>query len=122
VSVLLLCIPLLLAFEIWQLVLSERYLGIRQIERDVDPRTLGLGEGTAFFWSAGILFTWAWSVALLFQSTSRPQALCMVAVTSIGYALRRGCSLKRVLVILTLEGALRVGMLLSLIGAAFQSS
>ncbi|HWA10628.1 MAG TPA: hypothetical protein VG838_14380 [Opitutaceae bacterium] len=112
--------PLLFAFEVWQLVISERYLGVRQIEHDVDPRTLGLGETTAFFWSTGILLSWAWMTAMLFQSFGRIQALCMLAISGLGFMLRRSCGLKWVLVILTLEGAIRVGMLMSLIGMALR--
>ena len=115
-SVLLLLAPVLLAFEVWQLVLGERYLGISQIERDADPRTLGLSEVTAFFWSMGILLGWAWAIALLFQSQFRAQAVCLIVVSMAGYAVRRSCGLKLVLVILTLEGAVRVGMLMSVIG------
>ena len=44
--------PLFVLFELWQLVLGERYLGVKQIARGVDPRALGLGEATAFCWSA----------------------------------------------------------------------
>jgi hypothetical protein len=120
-SSLLLIAPLFLAFEIWQLVLGERYLGIKQIELDVDPRMLGLGEVTAFFWSMGILLTWAWAIALLLQGQGRTQALCILTVSALGYTLRRSCGLKLVLVILTLEGAVRVGMLMSLIGLAWMS-
>lgn len=116
----LLLAPPLLAFEVWQLVLGERYLGIKQIERDADPRTLGLGEVTAFFWSAGILLGWAWAAALVFQSQFRAQAICLLFVSMTGYAFRRSCGLKWILVILTLEGAVRVGMLMSVIGIAWR--
>jgi len=118
-SPLLLLAPLLLAFEVWQLVLGERYVGIKQIERDTDPRTLGLGEFTAFFWSSGILLGWAWTIAMLVQGEFRAQAGCMLFVSMVGYALRRGSGLKWILVIMTLEGAVRVGMLVSVIGAAW---
>lgn len=119
-SMLVLLAPLLFAFEVWQLVISERYLGIRQIERDADPRNLGLGELTAFFWSLGILLSWAWMTAMLFERFGRVQAICMLVVTGVGFMLRRNCGLKWVLVVLTLEGALRVGMLMSLIGMAWR--
>lgn len=119
-SVLLFAIPLLFVFEVWQLVLGERYLGIRQIESDVDPRSLGLGEFTAFLWSAGILFSWGWMIAMAFQRFGRVQALCMLAVSLLGFLLRRSCGLSRVLVILTFEGAIRVGMLMSLVGMAWR--
>ena len=121
VPTLVLLAPLLFAFEVWQLVISERYLGIKQIEHDIDPRTLGPGEASAFFWSTGILLSWAWMTALLFEPMGRVQAVCMLAVSGVGFVLRRNCGLKRVLVILTVEGAIRVGMLMSLMGMAWRS-
>ena len=75
-----------------------------------------MSEPVAFLWSAGILLYWAWMVGLLFQDIGRPQAALMIAITAGGFFLRRSSSVKWVLVILTFEGALRVGMLLSLIG------
>lgn len=113
-SPLLVFAPAFIAFEVWQLVISERYLGIKQIVRGADPRELGLREITAFFWSAGLAFYWLWMFALLFQPVGRAQAACLIAVTLIGFSLRRNCTIKWVLVILTFEGALRIGMLGSL--------
>jgi hypothetical protein len=110
-SPLVLLAPLFIIFEIWQLVISERYLGIKQIARGADPRTLGLREITAFFWSAGLMFYGLWMLAMLLPPFSRAYAAVLVAVTLIGFALRRNCSIKWVLVILTFEGAVRIGML-----------
>jgi hypothetical protein len=114
VPLLLFLAPLFVVFELWQLVLSERYVGIKQIERNGDPRTLGLHELTAFGWSMTILLYWTWMLGLLFLSFGRVHGLSLLLVSGIGYALRRNCGLKWVLVILTFEGALRVGLLLSL--------
>lgn len=111
--ILLLFAPLFLLFEFWQLVLSERYLGIKQIARGADPRSLGPGEPTAFFWSALLIGYWLWMVLLLLSPLARMHALGLMAVTAIGFSLRRGSPLKWVLVILTFEGAVRVGLLLS---------
>ncbi len=113
-SILLLFAPLFLLFEFWQLVLSERYLGIKQIARGADPRSLGPGEPTAFFWSLLLIGYWLWMVLLLLSPLARIHALGLMAVTAIGFSLRRGSPLKWVLVILTFEGAVRVGLLLSL--------
>jgi len=113
-SPLVLLTPLFVIFEIWQLVISERYLGIKQIARGADPRELGLREVTAFFWSAGIMFYWLWMVAMLLPPFGRAYAAALVAITLVGFALRRNCSIKWVLVILTFEGAIRIGMLGSL--------
>lgn len=106
--------PLFLAFEVWQLVLSERYLGIKQIARGADPRALGLRELTAFFWSILLIAYWLWMILLLFAPLGRVHGFVLLGITALGYSLRRGCALKSVLVILTFEGAIRVGLLLSL--------
>jgi hypothetical protein len=106
--------PLFLAFEVWQLVLSERYLGIKQIARCSDPRTLGLGEVTACAWSLSLIVYWFWMVLLLFVPLGRAGGLGLLVLTTIGFSLRRGSPLKWVLVILTFEGAIRIGLLLYL--------
>ena len=103
-------------FEFWQLVVGERYLGIKQIEQGTDPRTLYLSELRAAFWSIAMLAEGGWMIALLFERFGRLQGICMLVVTALGYTLRRNCGLKWVLVILTFEGAIRIGMLLSLCG------
>ena len=113
---LLLLAPLFLAFEVWQLVLSERYLGIKQIARGADPRALGLSEVTAFFWTVAIVAYWLWMLLLLTLPLGRMHGLALLVVSVIGFTLRRGSKFKWVLVILTFEGAVRVGMLLSLGG------
>ncbi len=120
-SIPLLLAPLFIFFEATQLVIAERFLGVKQIEAGVDPRELGPGESIAFAWSAGILVYWFWMVAALIYIDGRTQAICMLVVSIIGYAIRRSCGLKWVLVVLTLEGAIRIGMLVSLIGMAWRS-
>jgi len=120
-TALLLLTPLFLAFEVGQLVMAERYLGIKQIARNGDPRQLGLGEFTAFCWSSLIVGYWLWMTALLTVPTARIHALCLLAVSLLGYALRRNSGIKWVLVILTFEGAVRVGLLLPLIAIAWRN-
>lgn len=119
-NVLILLAPLFLLFEVWQLVVSERYLGIKQIARNGDPRTLGLGEFTAFCWSSAILAYWFWMAALLLTPFTRVHGLAFLAVSVIGFSLRRNTGLKWVLVILTFEGAVRVGLLISLVAMAWR--
>lgn len=106
--------PLFLAFEIWQLVIAERYLGIKQIARGADPRELGLGELTAFCWSSAILLYWVWMLLLLVVPMGRVHGAGLLAVSLVGLLFRRGAPLKWVLVILTIEGAVRIGLLFSL--------
>lgn len=113
-SPLLILAPLFLIFEIWQLVIGERYLGIKQIARGVDPRELPLGPVTAFCWSFGLIVYWLWMLSLLTFPFGRLYGLCLLGLFAIGFGLRRNCQLQRVLVILTVEGAIRIGLLCAL--------
>ncbi len=114
VNTLLLLAPAWIVFEVAQLVIGERYLGIKQIVRSADPRTLGLSEITAFFWSSAILTYWLWMGLLLAIPYARAATLGLLAVSAIGFSLRRGNRLKWTLVILTFEGALRIVFLIAL--------
>lgn len=116
---LLLAAPLFFAFELWQLVMSERYVGIKQIARNGDPRKLGLSEVTAFFWSSAIILYWAWMLGLMFTPFTRIHGLILLVVSVAGFSVRRNCGIKWVLVTLTLEGAIRIGLLVSLLGTAW---
>jgi hypothetical protein len=112
--------PLFVIFELWQLVLSERYLGMKQIARGADPRTLGLSEITAFFWSTLLIVYWFWMLLLLFAPYGRTHGGALLLVWMIGFSLRRGARFKWVLVILTFEGAIRIPILLSLCAIAWR--
>jgi len=113
--------PLWLLFEASQLVTAERHLGIKQIETGIDPRDRGPGEWVSFLWGAGIVLYWIWMILMLYPKDGRIQIACMLVVSLAGYSLRRNSGLKWILVILTVEGAIRIGMIISLIGAAWRS-
>ena len=106
--------PLFLMFELWQLVICERYVGIKQIERNGDPRDVGPSEAVSAVWSGMLFVYWVWMLVLLFQSFGRVHGLALIAVSLLGYGLRRSGGLKWLLVILTFEGAVRIGLLFSL--------
>lgn len=112
--------PVFLAFELWQLVISERYMGIRQIRANTDPRELPMPESRAALWSIGLLLYAGWMFTLLLHPVGRAQGAVLLVVTAIGYAVRSTCGLKWVLVVLTLEGSVRVGMLASLLYATIR--
>jgi len=103
--------PLFLAFEIWQLVMSERYVGIKQIARGAEPREMGPSEPVAFLWTASILVYGLWMASLLATPRARIYGLVLIATSIVGYSIRRNCELKRILVVLTFEGAVRVAVL-----------
>lgn len=113
--------PLCLLFEGWQLVIAERHIGIKQIERGVDPRERGPGELLSFIWGMGIVGYWLWMILMLIPKEGRPQVVCMLIVSLLGYSLRRNSGLKWILVILTVEGAIRIGMIVSLISGIWRS-
>lgn len=108
--------PLFLLFEAWQLVMGERYLGLKQIARGADPRALGLSEGAAFFWAMGIILYWFWMLLLLATHLGRVHGIALLIVSLAGYGFRRGAPLKWILVTLSIEGAVRIGLLFSLCG------
>lgn len=108
--------PAFLVFEVWQLVIGERYLGIKQIARGADPRRLGLSEATAFLWTLTLFAYWAWMLLILFSPASRVHAVSLIAVTTVGFMLRRGLPLRWVLVEMSIEGAIRIGLLVALCG------
>ena len=109
-------VPFFLLFEHWQLVLCERYLGIRQMASGGDPRALPMRERLAFVWTLLLFLYWIWMGLLLGSSVGRLQALALFLISLGGFLLRRNSPLRWVLVILTFEGALRIGMLVSLGG------
>lgn len=106
--------PLFLLFELWQLVIGERYLGIRQIRAHADPRELPMSDWVAATWAGGLITYHLWMLTLLVHPVGRAQGFVLLGVSALGYALRSICGLKWVLVILTFEGSIRIGMLLSL--------
>ncbi|MEI7799513.1 MAG: hypothetical protein EBT98_01330 [Opitutaceae bacterium] len=112
--------PIFLGLELWQLFLSERYLGIKQIRVNADPRELPMANWIATLWASGLIAYFLWMPTLLLHSVGRAQGIILLLVTGLGYALRSTCGLKWILVILTFEGAIRIGMLLSLLGMSWR--
>jgi hypothetical protein len=112
--------PLFLVFEIWQLVISERYMGVKQIRVNADPRELPMAGWMAAGWAGGLLIYAMWMFALLLHPVGRAQGLVLIVVSAVGYALRSTCGLKWVLVILTFEGSIRIGMLVSLFATTWR--
>lgn len=113
--------PLFLAFELWQLVVGERYLGVRHIRAHADPRELPMSRAMAATWSLGLLASYAWMLLLLLHPVGRAQGIVLLAVSALGYALRASAGLKWTLVILTFESSIRIGMILSLLGATWRA-
>ena len=112
--------PLFFAFELGQLYAGERYLGIKQIRVNADPRELPMPGWLPPLWAGGLVAYGLWMISLLLHPVSRAQGAVLLAITFVGYLLRSATSLKWTLVILTFEGAIRIGMLLSLLGLVWR--
>ena len=112
--------PLFLIFELWQLFVSERYMGIKQIRVNADPRELPMAGWMAAIWAGGLLVYFLWMFSLLLHPVGRAQGVVLLVVTAVGYALRSTGGLKWVLVVLTFEGSIRIGMLASLFVATWR--
>jgi hypothetical protein len=113
--------PLFLAFEVSQLVGAEKLLGVKQIQSGVDPRRAGPSEGVAACWAAAIFAQNGWLIWLLAYEATRVHAACLLLVTLSGFVMRTNCTLRWVLVVLTVEGALRMGLMVSLFGSAWRA-
>jgi hypothetical protein len=101
------------ALEIWQLVQAERLLG-RRAAPAAAATASGPDEARARRWSLALLAYWLWTVGLLFLPVARLHALGLLLATMIGFSLRRGAERLWTLRLLTFEGAIRIGLLLSL--------
>jgi hypothetical protein len=58
-----------------------------------------------------------WTLLLAAVGATRVHGLGLLLVTAIGFSLRRGAKMQWILVILTFEGAIRIGLLISLSAA-----
>lgn len=121
VPALLYLVPVCLLFEVWQLIIAERHIGIKHIESGIDPRDHAPGELLSFIWGSGIVLYWIWMILMLIPDQGRAQIVAMLVISLGGYSLRRNSGLKWVLVILTIEGAIRMGMLVSLVAGVWNS-
>ncbi|MCC5022696.1 MAG: hypothetical protein J6386_07820 [Candidatus Synoicihabitans palmerolidicus] len=105
-----------------QLVASERIIGVKKIERGTDPRSDSPPQRVAALWSITLVLYWLWMGMMIVPSFARARIIILLSVSLIGYALRRNYGLKWILVILTFEGAIRIGILIALIGRVWRHS
>jgi hypothetical protein len=113
--------PVFALFEVWQLVLAERYMGVKQFARSAEthPRELGPSERTALVVVLGMGFNWLFMAGLVGSRFSRGVAVAMLLVSLMGLMARRQFgsrwwrrfSVRWALMVLTVEVALRLGLL-----------
>ncbi len=94
-------------------------MGVKHIKRGTDPRETGPREPQAAAWTLTLIAYW---MGMMFVPLIRPGAYyVLIAVSLVGYALRRNTSMKWILVILTFEGAIRIEMLIALTGRRWRA-
>jgi hypothetical protein len=105
--------PVFAAFEVAQLLVAQRYIGIDQIRRNVHPLDLAkvppgwLSTG----WLLGLMADYVCQASLLFvpEFGVKFAAVLLILVSVFGFAARRVCGLRWGLVLLTPECAARAG-------------
>ncbi len=108
--------PLLMAFELCQLLLAERYIGVKQASARRHP--LSSGSAVLPFWATalwllGMAGSLIYMVLLLGDSRTAFQGLLMLGITAVGFSIRRSVGLKWGLVVLTVERAAVIGLMVS---------
>ena len=113
--------PLFLLFKALQLVAAEKILGKEQIEAGVIPHDQTPTEAVTVLWSIGIIAGGIWALTLITNDVTRVHAGCVLLVTLFGFSVRSSCRLKLVPVVLTIEGACRMGLMVSMLGSAWRA-
>ena len=109
--------PVFMTFELVQVLVAERYIGLKQARAGTHPMTSAapLPKPLLAFWLGGIGLTGLYMIALLFESRTGFQGLMMLGVTGLGFAIRRTIGLRWGLVVLTVERASVIGLMGSLL-------
>lgn len=113
--------PLIMLIDIVQLLVSERFIGVKQIRKGVHPvdGDRRLPSWAVLLWLAGMGIMWLYMVALVFDPRGGLQGALMLMVSIGGFALRRVCGLKWALVLMTVETAIRLGLLANMMMVVF---
>jgi hypothetical protein len=112
--------PVVIGFEIAQLFVAHRYIGPAQIRRNLHP--LDAPVTPPFWlsvgWMCGVWGDYIYQGTLVLEHNIyvRLAALLMLAISLVGFVVRRACGLKWGLVVMTLEAALRIGFMVFAFG------
>ncbi len=105
--------PLFALFEVAQLFVAQRYIGLEQIRRRVHPLDAAVvpSPWLSGGWIACVAADYVYQAGLLLvpEVGVKFAAVLMLMISAIGFALRRACGLKWGLVVMTPECAARAG-------------
>jgi len=113
--------PFFIGFELLQLLAAEKYIGVKQIRSGQHPLEMEqrLPEWGAALWVFGRVLSWLYMILLVFDPRAGVQGFLMLMITLLAAGLRRKMGLKWALVIMTVEGAVRMGMMVNLLMTVF---
>lgn len=119
--VLALIAPVFILFDMVQLIVAERFIGVKQIREGMHPLESGKVGPTwmAVIWVVGTFAYKIYMLVLVFSPQGGLQGFIMLFATLAGFALRRSMGLKYALVILTLEASVRMGLLVNFMVSVF---
>lgn len=119
--VLALLTPVIILLEMLHLFLAEKFIGIKQIKAGRHPlETHPVGpRHLAPAWILLIIALWVYMVLLVADPVTRLQGAIMLGTSIAGVVMRRSLGLKWALVILTVEGAVRIGLLVNVFVSVF---
>lgn len=106
---------LIVPLELAQLVLAERRIGVRQIRAGIDPREAHPPANyIGWIWLALVAAIQSYPIVLVCEGETRLFGLIMLLFGVVGYDLRRRGGIRWALVVLTVEGALRIGVIINM--------
>ncbi|GHC02533.1 hypothetical protein [Cerasicoccus arenae] len=114
-------VPFIMLIDIAQLLVAERFIGMKQIrsgqhplESDRRPPNWAIA-----IWITGLCILWLYMILLVFDPRGALQGGLMFFVSLSGFALRRMAGLKWALVLMTIETAIRLGLLANMLMVVF---
>lgn len=113
--------PLIMLIDIAQLLAAERFIGVKAIRAGVHPldSERRLSSGVTMLWLIGLAVLWLYMALLVIDPRGGLQGALMLMVSVGGFALRRVAGLKWALVLMTIETAIRLGLLANMLMVVF---
>ncbi|MEO0794200.1 MAG: hypothetical protein AAFX93_03505 [Verrucomicrobiota bacterium] len=113
--------PIIMLFDITQLLVTERYIGVKQIRKGLHPldQDRKPANSLIFIWLMSLTVIWFYMIAMAFDPRGGLQGGIMLLVSIAGFGFRRISGIKWALVIMTIETAIRLGLLANLLMMQF---
>ncbi|WP_309387556.1 hypothetical protein [Cerasicoccus frondis] len=107
--------------DIAQLLLTERFIGVKQIRKNTHPLDSDRvpPSWVILLWMFGLAIMWIYMALLVIDPRGGLQGALMLMVSVGGFILRRVAGLKWALVLMTIETAIRLGLLANMLMVIF---